>query len=124
MLVLIAVSLAVVVALVVALPFIRPARTGEEPPDESSSVAEIGRRWDSVVAGLRSTELEHALGNLTDEDHRSIMEQYMLEAAGLMKAMGLEEDQEEALMADLGRQVREARARLLGPDSAAPKGEG
>ena len=123
MLVLIAVSLAVVVALVIALPFIRPARTGEEPPDESSSVAEIGRRWDGVVAGLRSTELEHALGNLTDDDHRSIMEQYMLEAAGLMKAMGLEEDQEEALMADLGRQVREARARLLGPDSAVSEGE-
>ena len=120
MLVLIAVSLAVAVALVIALPFIRPARTGGEPPDESSSVAEIGRRWDSVVAGLRSTELEHALGNLTDEDRRSIMEQYMLEAAGLMKEMRLEEDQEEALVTELGRQVREVRARLLGPDSAAP----
>jgi hypothetical protein len=74
------------------------------------------RRWDAAVAGLSNTELERAIGNLTDDDHRSIMQQYMLEAAGLMKAMGLEEDQEEALLADLGREVREVRTRLLGPD--------
>jgi hypothetical protein len=116
MLILIAVFLAVAVALVSALPFLRSARSREETGDESSPQADIERRWDAVVAGLRNTELEWAIGNLTDDDHRSIMQQYMLEAADLMKAMGLEEDQEEALLADLGREVREVRARLLGPD--------
>ena len=116
MFVLIAAVLAIAVALVIALPFLRPARSGLETVDESSPEADIERRWDAAVAGLRNTELERAIGNLTDEDHRSIMQQYMLEAAGLMKAMGLEVDQEEVLLADLGREVREVRARLLGPD--------
>ena len=116
MFVLIAVFLAIAVALVIALPFLRSARSSQETIDESSPQADIARRWDAAVAGLRNTELERAIGNLTDDDHRSIMRQYMLEAAGLMKAMGLEEDQEEALLADLGREVREVRTRLLGPD--------
>ena len=116
MIVLIAVFLAIAVGLVIALPFLRPARSSEETIDESSPQADIERRWDAVVAGLRNTELERAIGNLTDDDHRSIMQQYMLEAAGLMKAMGLEDDQEEALLADLEREVREVRTRLLGPD--------
>ena len=116
MLILIAVFLAVAVALVIALPFLRPAWPKDEILDEGSLDVDIKRRWDAVVAGLRNTELERAIGNLTHDDHRSILRQYILEAAGLMKAMSLDGDQEQALLADLGRDVREVRTRLLGPD--------
>ena len=115
MLVLIAVLIALVPAAIVLYPLIRRAGRGEFDEDESSVSAELDRRWESAVAGLRAAELEASIGNLSEEDHRWLREQYTTEAALVMKAMDLEEQQEEELLARMRAEVAEARARALGP---------
>ena len=79
------------------------------------------RRWDAALAGLRSTELEHAVGNLTDEDYGWLREQYMTEAALVMKAFELEESQQRALMSRIEDEVQRTRARSLGAEAEGPE---
>ncbi|CAI8038502.1 hypothetical protein GBAR_LOCUS21463 [Geodia barretti] len=37
--------------------------------DETSTYSELTRRWEAAIAGLKNTELEHAIGNLTQDDY-------------------------------------------------------
>ena len=62
MLVLIALLLALIPAIAIAYPFLR--RGGEWQDDEGAPMAELERRWDDALAGLRNAELEHAVGSL------------------------------------------------------------
>ena len=115
MLVLIVTLLALLPALAILYPFFSEsaaARYARE--DETSMAAELSRRWDSAIAGLRNTELEHAIGNLDDESYGPLREQYVTEAALVMKAMDLEEQQEQALRDEVDSQAREVRSRVLG----------
>ena len=83
--------------------------------DETSTYSELTRRWEAAIAGLKNTELEHAIGNLTEDDYGDLREQYMLEAANIMKAMELEDQQEEELLTNVAREVRAVRERFTGP---------
>ncbi len=95
MLVLIALLLALIPAAAILYPFlIRRASTSGSAADEGSVGSELARRWDAALEGLKSAELEHAIGNLEDADHTWLREQYMTEAALVLKAMDLEEEQE------------------------------
>ena len=58
--------------------------------------------------------MEHAIGNLTADDYRDLREQYMLEAANIMKAMELEDQQEEELLANVASEVKAVRERITG----------
>ena len=66
MLVLIAIILALIPALIIAYPFLRRGESSEWLDDESSPMATLQRRWEAALAGIRSAELEHAIGNLSD----------------------------------------------------------
>ncbi|MCI0440402.1 MAG: hypothetical protein L0177_14905 [Chloroflexi bacterium] len=123
MLILIAILLALIPAIAILYPFVRGRMGGEVVEDESAPQAALQRRWDSAVAGLRSAALEYALGNLAEEDYRWLREQYMLEAAQVMKAMELEFEQEEELLASITREMRNARLRVLGANGAEPSSE-
>ena len=115
MLVLIVTLLALLPAVAILYPFLSKsvaARYAAE--DETSTAAELSRRWDSAIAGLRNTELEHSIGNLDDESYTLLREQYVTEAALVMKAMDLEEQQEQALRDEVDSQAREVRSRVLG----------
>lgn len=114
MLILFAVLLALVPAVAILYPFLRRSGASDLLEDESSSQAELARRWEAAIAGLRSAELEHAIGNLSEEDYRWLREQYMTEAAVVMKAMELEEEQERELLASIQREVQQVRLRALG----------
>ena len=114
MLVLIAVLLVLLPAAAIAYPFLRLTGVVASPDDEASDVNELSRRWDVAVAGLRNTELEFSIGNLTENDYDWLREQYMTEAALVLKAMDLEEHQEQELMEDVEQAVRRIRG---GPES-------
>ena len=116
MLVLVAVLLALIPAAAILYGLLRGVARAEPSEDEGSTHAELTRRWDSALAGLKNTELERAIGNLAQEDYRSLRQQYMTEAALVMKAMELEEEQVQELESTISREVRQVRLRVLGPD--------
>ena len=124
MLVLIAVLLALIPAVAVLYPFLRGRNGALAFGDETSNYAELTRRWDSVVAGLRNAELERAIGTLAEADFRLLREQYMADAALVMKAMELEEQQEGEMLADIEDEVQEVRRRFLGGDGTDGRGAG
>ena len=69
------------------------------------------------MAGLKNTELEWAIGNLTDDDYRQLRDEYMTDAAMAMKAMDLVEERERELFSAIDDDVRGVRERALGGDS-------
>ena len=68
MLVTIGLLLSLIPAVAVLWPFLMGLGRDEFAQDESAPVADLMRRWDAAVAGLRSTELDPAIGNLADAD--------------------------------------------------------
>ena len=115
MLILIALILAAIPAVAVLYPFIMRGSSHEWLEDEGDPMAELERRWDAALAGLKNAELEFSIGNLDNEDYMWLRQQYMREAALVMRAMELEEEQEEELLARVEEQIQEVRARALGP---------
>ena len=120
MLVLIAFLLALVPAIAILYPILRGLGRNDVAEDEGSPQAELARRWDAALAGVRNTELERAIGNLAEEDYGWVKERYMTEAALVMKAMELEEAEEQELLSTIDQAVRDGRARALGQDGAGP----
>ena len=122
MLVLTALLLALLPAVAILYPILRRRAAAEPVDDEAGTRAELVRRWDSALAGLRSTELDRAVGNLSDEDYDWLREQYMTEAVVVMKALELDERRQRALLARIEREVR--RSRAGSPHDAGPEGKG
>ena len=114
MLILITVLLVLLPAAAILYPLLRGPQSVDLPEDESSPQAELARRWDAAIAGLRNTELESAIGNLEEEDYRWLREQYTNEAAVVMKSMELEEAQEQELLLTIEREIQQARLRAQG----------
>ena len=114
MIVLVAVLLAFLPVLAMLYPFLRKRRIPLVLEDESSVQAELGRRWEASVEGLRNIELERALGSLEERDYQWLRQHYLSDAATLMKAMELEQQEEEALLQKLEEEVAQARQRILG----------
>lgn len=117
MLMIIALVLAAIPAVAVLYPFIMRGRGHDWLEDEGGPIAELERRWDVALAGLRTAELEFSIGNLDKEDYLWLRQQYMREAAMVMRGMELEEEQEDELLARVEQQIQEVRARFLGPDA-------
>lgn len=123
MIVLITIALVLVPAAAVLYPFVRPGRLPDSLEDETSPRAEMERRWDSALAGLRTAELERAVGSLTEDDYLWLRDRYMTDAAVVMKSMELEEQEEREMLASIDDEMRRARERVLGrggPDSPGP----
>ena len=118
MIILIAILLALIPALAVLYPFVRGNAANEWLDDESSPTADLERRWDSAIAGIKSAELEFSIGNLVEDDYHWLRQEYMREAAMVMQAMDLEEDQEAELLAAIEEEIRRVRERVSGTDIA------
>ena len=115
MLILIAVLLALVPAIAILYPFVRRPHTAYMLDDGSLPQTELARRWEEALAGLRNAELELALGNLAEDDYRSLKEAYMTDAAIVMKAMDLEAQEESELDPMLPPSVGEVEIRAGEP---------
>ncbi len=114
MLVFVAVLIALAPAIAILWPFVAGTGRDEFEPDESALGADLMRRWDAAVAGLRSAELEHAIGNLADGDYRLVRRQLMTEAAVVLKTMELEEAEEEQMLGAVRQEMRAVRTRAVG----------
>ena len=114
MIILIALLLALIPALAVLYPFVRGNAANEWLDDESSPMVDLERRWDSAISGIKSTELEYSIGNLEEEDYRWLRQEYMREAAMVMRSMELEDEQESELLAAIEREIRQVRERSIG----------
>ena len=124
MLVLVAVLLVMIPAVAILYPFVRGPGAAPVFEDEGTTSAELSRRWEAALAGLRNTELERTIGNLAEDDYRSLREQYMTDAALVMKAMELEDQEEEELLAGVEQEVQRVRQSLMGGDGSQPESEG
>tara|TARA_B100001245_G_C22756597_1_gene366223 strand:+ start:210 stop:566 length:357 start_codon:yes stop_codon:yes gene_type:complete len=118
MLIFIVFILALIPALAILYPFLQSLGRHEIPQDESSRRADLDRRWDSALAGLKNADLDRSLGNLSDQDYQWIREQYINEASLIMKSIELEENQEERTsshidpmnsISDLGKNQRDTK---------------
>ena len=114
MLVFIAILIALLPAIAILWPFLAGSGRDEFEADESAPQADLMRRWDAAVAGLKSSELEHAIGNLAASDYRLIRRQLMTEAAVVLKTMELEEAEEEQMLTAVRREMQTVRTRALG----------
>ena len=88
-------------AFAILYPLLRGLGKNEFLEDENSPQAELARRWDAALAGLKNAELELALGNLDEDDHQWLRRQYMTEAALVLKGMRLEDEQEQVARFDV-----------------------
>ena len=123
MIVTVAIILTLVPALLILWPFVMGLRRDEFEYDEGAPQADLMRRWDAAVAGLTSTELDHSLGNLSDEDYQGLRTRLLMEAADLMREMELSEEEEERMLANLSEEVRGARSRIEVGAETASEGE-
>ena len=112
----IALLLALIPAVAILYPFLRRADGWPLVEDEGSISSELSRRWEAAVAGLKNTELDWAIGNLPEDDYRLLRDEYMTDAAMVMKAMDLAEEQERELLSTIDDEVRSVRERALGGD--------
>ena len=117
MLVLIAALLVLIPAVAIAYPFVRRPHRADMPDDERSTADRLQARWETALAGLKTAELEWTIGNLAESDYRWLREQYMTDAALVMKAMELEEQQEQGLLATMRKEVQQARSQVDGGGS-------
>ena len=123
MIVTVAIILTLVPALLILWPFVMGLRRDEFEYDEGAPQADLMRRWDAAVAGLTSTELDHSLGNLSDEDYQGLRTRLLREAADLMREMELSEEEEDRMLAALSEEVRGVRARIEGGAETVSEGE-
>ena len=105
MIVLVTIVICLVPALLILYPFIKSVSSSYKPVDESSLFAELERRWESAIDGLRSAELELEIGNLEETDYKWLKATYTREAVLVLKAMDLAKHDEilllESIFSDL-----------------------
>ena len=114
MLIVITLFLVLIPTLAIMWPFVMGVRRDEFAEDESAPTADLMRRWDAAVTGLKSAELDHAIGNMPDEDYRVVRRQWMTEAAVVLKTMELDEAEEERMLTAVRTEVQAVRARIVG----------
>lgn len=115
LLVLVGLALVAIPLAAILYPFLRRrdlhgVLADEEPHEE------LDRRWDAALAGLRSAELERAIGTLGEEDYQVLREQYMTEAALVLRSLEMEAGREADLLASVEEEIRRVREGFLGDD--------
>lgn len=119
MLIVITLLLVLIPTIAIMWPFVMGVRRDEFAEDASAPTADLMRRWDAAVAGLKSAELDHAIGTMGDDDYRIVRHQLMTEAAVVLKTMELEEAEEEQMLAAVRTDMQAVRARIVGESGSA-----
>ena len=117
MIILIVLLIALLPAIAVLYPFVRGNVANQWLDDESAPLADLERRWDSAISGIKNAELEYSIGNLVEEDYLWLRQEYMHEAAQVMHSMELEEEQEAELLAAIELEIQQVRERISGSDA-------
>jgi LmbE family N-acetylglucosaminyl deacetylase len=115
LLVLVVLALVAIPLAAILYPFLR-RRGLHDVLTEAEPGEELDRRWDAALAGLRSAELEHAIGTLGEEDYQVLRDQYMTEAALVLRSLEMEAGREAELLARVEEEIRRVREGFLGSD--------
>ena len=115
LLVLVVLALVAIPLAAILYPFLR-RRGLHDVLTEAEPGEELDRRWDAALAGLRSAELEHAIGTLGEEDYQVLRDQYMTEAAIVLRSLEMEAGREAELLARVEEEIRRVREGFLGSD--------
>ena len=73
------------------------------PDDESSLYADLERRWESALEGLRHAELEMSVGNVDESDYLWLKQVHMTEAAMVLKALEISVEDEKSLIEQISK---------------------
>ena len=114
MLVLATILIALLPTIAILWPFVAGISRCEFEADESTPRADLMHRWDAAVEGLKSAELEHAIGNLDTSDYQLIRIELMTEAANVLKTMELEEAEEQQILGAVNQELQAVRDHTLG----------
>lgn len=87
MLILIEILLILVPISVILYPFFQRQHWAYTPKSDSENYAELSRRLEEAIIALQNAELDLNLGYLQKDDYESLKENYMTEAAQLMKTI-------------------------------------
>ena len=115
-LVLVGLALVAIPLAAILYPFLR-RRGLHDVLADAEPHEELDRRWDAALAGLRSAELERAIGTLGEEDYQVLREQYMTEAALVLRSLEMEAGREADLLARVEEEIRRVREGFLGGDT-------
>jgi len=102
MLVLSAIIISVIPAILIAYPIIKKiASRTPLPEDESSLRADLERRWESALEGIRHAELEMSIGNVSESDYLWLKQVHRAEAAMVLKALEISVEEEKHLIGQI-----------------------
>lgn len=111
MLILIVVLLSIIPAIAIVYPFFSKHRAKELMEDEGSPRAVLLNRWDTALVALKNIELEKGIGTLAEDDYRWLLDQYMSEASAVLKALDLQEQEENELLEKIEQDLKQVRWR-------------
>ena len=80
------------VALLVALPFVRPPRAGAEPDAGADRVEETAQRREIALDALRDLEADRAAGSVDEAQYMELREEAEARAADVLAALDTERD--------------------------------
>ena len=102
MLVVAAIIISLIPAILIAYPVIKKiASRTPLPEDESSLRADLERRWESALEGIRHAELEMSIGNLSEADYLWLKQVHMAEAANVLKTLEISSEKERLLIEEI-----------------------
>ena len=102
MLVVAAIIISLIPAILIAYPVIKKiASRTPLPEDESSLRADLERRWESALEGIRHAELEMSIGNLNEADYLWLKQVHMAEAANVLKTLEISSEKERLLIEEI-----------------------
>ena len=116
LLVLIGLALVAIPLVAILYPFLR-RRGLHDVLTEAEPREELDRRWDAALAGLRSAELERAIGTLGEDNYQVLRDQYMTEAALVLRSLEIEAGREAELLARVEEEIRRVREGFLGTET-------
>jgi len=87
MLILLGLALIAIPAVAILYPFLRRPDSSGIGTGDRSTQAKLSQHWERAIEGLRNTELDWSIGNLTEDDYQLLREQYMTDAAVALKAI-------------------------------------
>ena len=115
MITLIASIMSALVLVVVLYPFFFH-REDWDISESKSSPQNLDTRWENALAGIRNTELEHAIGSLSEKDYQVLRDIYLNEAAIIIKSMELQHERERELINKIDLEVKRVRENFLGKE--------
>ncbi len=104
MLVLAAIIISVIPAIFIGYPIIKKIASSTSIPDDESSLhADLERRWESALEGIRHAELEMSVGSVDESDYLWLKQVHMAEAAMVLKALEISVEDEKALIEQISK---------------------